>query len=194
MPSQPQSQSSSQQSQANPQDNESTPSAIVASLPALNNPSQAHFPVISVPVRMQSDLTFSKVTYISESDDPTDRATEFTVVDREPHTRERASSLGLSTMPRRSDVVVEGISGVVKPGSSCCILDGSGDRAADILLQVIYVQISCKYYKYIIFYVYLCALYCTVNFSGTRRQSCCYWHCIWVHYRQGLSSDTSCRL
>ena len=66
-----------------------------------------NFPVVAIPAKMQADLVFTRLKYLSEGADG------------------------------RPDVVVHSCTGRVAPGSSCCILSGSQDRSADILLRVL---------------------------------------------------------
>ena len=63
--------------------------------------------MVTIPSKMQADLVFTRLKYLSEGPDG------------------------------RPDVVVHSCSGRVGPGSSMCILSGSHDRTADILLRVL---------------------------------------------------------
>ena len=67
-----------------------------------------NFPIVPVPAKMQADLAFTRVKYLS-----------------------------LDHVDDRPDMVLHGISGRVIPGTSCCILTGSSDKSGDILLRVL---------------------------------------------------------
>ena len=74
----------------------------------VNNGQITNFPIVAVPVKMQADLAFTRVKYLS-----------------------------IDGVDDRPDMVLHGISGRVIPGTACCILTGSADKSGDILLRVL---------------------------------------------------------
>lgn len=65
------------------------------------------FPIVQVPQKMLADIVFNRLKYVGEG------------------------------LDERPDIIIHGVTGRIPPGTSCCILSGSSDKTANILLKVL---------------------------------------------------------